>query len=88
MSVDVKPGSTMSMSVPKELFRISLPDGRMWRNYYATTAKGDRLVVESAGGRREPITVMVNWQSRLAAGKQPKLSALPLTGATLRTARR
>jgi len=88
MSVDVKPGSKMSMSVPKELFRISLPDGRMWRNYYATTAKGDRLVVESAGGRREPITVMVNWQSRLAAGKQPKLSALPLTGATLRTARR
>jgi eukaryotic-like serine/threonine-protein kinase len=66
MSVGFKQSNKLTMSVPKELFRLSLPDGRMWRNYYAATAKGDRFVVESAGDQKEPITVIVNWQSLLA----------------------
>jgi hypothetical protein len=39
-------------------------------NPYAITANGERLLVANAGDETLPITVIVNWQSTVAAAQK------------------
>jgi Tol biopolymer transport system component len=64
MAADVRPGTPITASVPRELFR---PSGS--RLSFDVTADGQRFLVSSSSPNQGnvPITVVVNWWSELVA---------------------
>jgi eukaryotic-like serine/threonine-protein kinase len=65
MVAEVKPGASLDIGTPKELFQTPLrPDPIV--HQYAVSADGRRfLVAEPAGGPNQVITVVLNWTADL-----------------------
>jgi serine/threonine protein kinase/Tol biopolymer transport system component len=64
MAVDVTTGSgKFQASEPKPLFKQALDNLGQWRNSYAVSPDGKRLLMLVSAGeaKPEPITVVVNW---------------------------
>jgi Tol biopolymer transport system component len=66
MSVDVNAASTFETSAPKPLFATQV-SGYNSPNRYVVTADGQRFLINSPAGEvsQTPITVVLNWTSRL-----------------------
>lgn len=63
MSIEVMPGETWTGTRPRALFRAPVARGlTSRRNFFAVTPDGERFLFD-ADGTREPISVLVNWQS-------------------------
>jgi eukaryotic-like serine/threonine-protein kinase len=69
MAVDVRSGPTFDAGVPRVLFRAPIAGDLMNpRNQYATSADGQRFLIETADVDLPPsIVVVLNWQSALGA---------------------
>ena len=66
MSVDIAPApQAIEPARPKLLFRVPLNgDVTRYRNHYAVTSDGQRVLVDIADeSTREPISVVVNWDA-------------------------
>lgn len=63
MSIDVKAGDTWDGARPQPLFKVPVARGlTSRRNFFAVTSDGQRFLFD-ADGTREPISVLVNWQT-------------------------
>jgi hypothetical protein len=66
MSIEVTPGDTWNGARPQPLFKVPVSRGlTSRRNFFAVTPDGERFVFD-ADGTREPISVVVNWQTLAA----------------------
>ena len=52
---------------PQALFRTKVPNLNVFINWYAAAPDGQRFVINTTGGTGsvQPITVLVNWETRL-----------------------
>ena len=72
MAVNVTSGPTLQVTRPMPLFRTPVAlSGEMTsrRNHYVASPDGQRFLVNAASETQESITVLVNWTSRLRAGR-------------------
>jgi DNA-binding winged helix-turn-helix (wHTH) protein/Tol biopolymer transport system component len=60
-------GDTLRAGPPESLFHVPLAgDLTLYRNHYAVTADGSRILVDTADeNTREPINVVVNWPAMI-----------------------
>ena len=67
MVVDVKPGATFEVSLPKPLFETRVITVTDFRNHYVVSADGQRFLINSIIEERGaiPISVVKNWTNLL-----------------------
>ena len=66
MAVDVKPGTSFEVSVPKKLFDTRVLSLTDFGNHYAASADGQRFLINSTiETNASPISVVVNWTASL-----------------------
>jgi Tol biopolymer transport system component len=68
MAVDIVPGETFVVGVPRALFLASVSPNRNVRSHYLPSADGKRFLLLAPLGRESmvPTTVVVNWNAGLS----------------------
>jgi hypothetical protein len=68
MSVEVRQKSTFQAGVPRELFRMAIPDfGPSFPSNYEVVGQGERFLVNTLvpNALSSPISVVLNWTTEL-----------------------